>query len=76
MTSHEHMPKILIPSYLKCHLCEKSFQSEISLRTHLLTHLNSSGQPGTLVCEINVPAGINVPPGKFSKNDKRAPWKT
>ena len=30
----------------------------------------------TLVCEINVPAGINVPPGKFSKDNKRAPWKT
>ena len=30
----------------------------------------------TLVCEINVPARINVPPGKFSKDNKRAPWKT
>ena len=29
----------------------------------------------TLVCKINVPAGINLPPGEFSKNDKRATWK-
>ena len=30
----------------------------------------------TLLCEINVPVGINVPPGKLYKDSKRAPWKT
>ena len=30
----------------------------------------------TQVCEINVPAGMNVPPGKFSEDNKHAPWKT
>ena len=30
----------------------------------------------TLRCEINVPAGINMPPGEFSKYSKHAPRKT
>ena len=30
----------------------------------------------TLVCKINMPAGINVPPGEFSEENKRAPQTT
>ena len=29
----------------------------------------------TLVCEINMPAGISVPPGEFSKDNKHLPGK-
>ena len=28
----------------------------------------------TLKYEIMVPSGINVPPGKFGKNNNRTPW--
>ena len=28
----------------------------------------------TLECEINVPAGINMPAGKVYENNKHAPW--
>ena len=30
----------------------------------------------TLKYGIMVPSGINVPPGKFGKNNKHTPWKT
>ena len=29
----------------------------------------------TLECEINVPAGINMPAGKIYENNKHASWK-
>ena len=31
--------------------------------------------PNTLECEINVPAGINMPAGKVYENNKHASWK-
>ena len=41
---------------------------------------NAKGQSAngilhTLVCEINVPAGINMPAGKVYENNKHASWK-
>ena len=32
----------LLPTFLKCHLCDKMFNKEANLRSHLLAHFSSS----------------------------------
>ena len=38
--------------------------------------IDSLSDMSTLQYGIMVPSGINVPLGKFGKNNKRTPWKT
>ena len=50
-------------------------QHQTYIQSHRFSNFWLKPLSFTLVCEINMPAGINVPAENFYKNNKRAPWK-